>query len=253
MTIRDFPNRPFVILAAVAAGSIVAAGVLASLAFGTDAATKTVTVNPCGDRIFGHIKSLERSGDHYLLRFDPASFTSGVTANTAAAEDGAVEPGQPVPNDNYVVDESDRLLTYLVPETANVTILTTGGTQPLYQTQSSVARCSSRSTQVSGSASTSTASAPSTSSTDREKTSALYDVRRRAILVRGRRTTSEGGTHAAPDLRTRLRRRRRLAGCLAARRARTVACRRRASRANRVHVPSPGSTVAPRKLPPRTD
>jgi hypothetical protein len=138
MTIRDFSNRPFVILAAVAAGSIIAAGVLASLAFGTDAATKTVTVNPCGDRIFGHIKSLERSGDHYLLRFDPASFTSGVTANTAAAEDGAVEPGQPVPNDNYVVDESDRLLTYLVPETANVTILTTGGTQPLYQTQSSV-------------------------------------------------------------------------------------------------------------------
>ena len=83
--------------------------------------------------LFGHIKSLERSGDHYLLRFDPAWFTSGATANTAAADDGAVEPGQPVPNDNYVVDESHRLLTYLVPETADVTILTTGGTGPLYQ------------------------------------------------------------------------------------------------------------------------
>ena len=138
MTIRNFSKRPFVILAAVAAGSIVAAAVFASLAFGTNAATKTVTVKPCGDRSFGHIKSLERSGDHYLLRFDPAWFTSGVTANTAAAEDGAVEPGQPVPNDNYVVDESHRLLTYLVPETADVTILTTGGTGPLYQTRSSV-------------------------------------------------------------------------------------------------------------------
>ena len=92
MTIRNFRKRPFVILAAVAAGSIIAATVFASWAFGRDAATKTVTVKPCGDRIFGHIKSLERSGDHYLLRFDPAWFTSGVTANTVAAEDGASIP-----------------------------------------------------------------------------------------------------------------------------------------------------------------
>jgi hypothetical protein len=40
-------------------------------------------------------------------------------------------------NDNYVVGESDRLLTYRVPETADVTILTTSGSGPLYQTQSS--------------------------------------------------------------------------------------------------------------------
>jgi hypothetical protein len=40
-------------------------------------------------------------------------------------------------NDNYVVGESDRLLTYRVPETAEVTILTTSGSGPLYQTQSS--------------------------------------------------------------------------------------------------------------------
>jgi len=58
-----------------------------------------------------------------VLRFDPAWFTSGVTANTAAAEDGAVEPGQPVPNDNYVIDESHRLLTYLVRPTAHATVL----------------------------------------------------------------------------------------------------------------------------------
>ena len=44
------------------------------------------------------------------MRFDPAWFLSGDTANTAAAEDGAVEPGQPVPNDNYVVEEGHRLL-----------------------------------------------------------------------------------------------------------------------------------------------
>ena len=48
------------------------------------------------------------------MRFDPAWFLSGETANRAAAEDGAVPPGQPVPNDNYRVEEGHRLLTYLV-------------------------------------------------------------------------------------------------------------------------------------------
>jgi hypothetical protein len=82
----------------------------------------------CDQREFGHIQSLTRKGDHFELRFDPAWFTSGVTANTAAAEDGQVEPGEPVPNDNYVVDESHRLLTYLVPTTAHATVLINNAT-----------------------------------------------------------------------------------------------------------------------------
>jgi hypothetical protein len=76
---------------------------------------------------FGYIKSLTRAGTHYEMRFDPAWFLTGITANTAAAEDGAVEPGQPVPNDNYVLDEGHRLLTYAVPPTAHVTVLTNQG------------------------------------------------------------------------------------------------------------------------------
>jgi len=76
-----------------------------------------------GDRLFGHIKSLTSKGDHYELRFDPAWFLSGETANRAAAEDGAVPPGEPVPNDNYVVEEGHRVLTYLVQPTARVTVL----------------------------------------------------------------------------------------------------------------------------------
>ena len=63
-----------------------------------------------------------------MLKFDPAFFTSGITANDAAAEDGAVEPGQPVPNDNYVVDESHRVLTYYVAPAARVTVLTNNAT-----------------------------------------------------------------------------------------------------------------------------
>jgi hypothetical protein len=82
-----------------------------------------------GDRVFGHIESLKAVGDHYELRFDPAWFLSGETANRAAAEDGAVAPGEPVPNDNYVVEEGHRLLTYLVRPSAHVTVLVRSGGQ----------------------------------------------------------------------------------------------------------------------------
>jgi len=140
MSVRRVMRPSLAILVAVAAVAILAAAGFASLAFGNErTTTKTVTVEPCGDRIFGHITSLERSGDHYRLSFDPAWFTSGVTANAAAAQDGAVDPGQPVPNDNYVVDESDRTLSYLVPDSARVTILTRESTAPLYETPSTVA------------------------------------------------------------------------------------------------------------------
>jgi hypothetical protein len=137
MSIRPFTRSSFVVLAVVAVAAGVAAAVFASLAFG-NSVTRTVSVKPCGDRSFGHIESLERSGDHYTLRFDPAFFTSGITANAAAAEDGAVPAGQPVPNDNYVVDESHRLLTYTVPESAAVTVLTRGGPGALGQTPTTV-------------------------------------------------------------------------------------------------------------------
>jgi hypothetical protein len=92
--------------------------------------TKTVTVvrtvKPCGGyKLFGHIASMKLKGTgEYELRFDPAWFLTGVTANTAAAEDGAVEAGQPGPNDNYIVDESHRLYTFFVRENAHVTVLT---------------------------------------------------------------------------------------------------------------------------------
>jgi hypothetical protein len=90
--------------------------------------TRTVTLEPPRDTaFFGHIKSLKRQGDHFVMRFDPAWFLGGVTANTAAAEDGAVDPGQPVPNDYYIVDESDRLLTFRVAGNARVRVLTYPG------------------------------------------------------------------------------------------------------------------------------
>jgi hypothetical protein len=109
-----------------------AAGVLVGC--GTETATRTVTVvaaeksgvGPPRQLVeFGYIKSLTRSNNGYELRFDPAWFLMGETANVAAAEDGKVAPGEPVPNDNYRLDEGHRLLTYRVPADARVTVLKT--------------------------------------------------------------------------------------------------------------------------------
>jgi hypothetical protein len=109
---------------AAAVVAIVAAVVFAGLYFTDDSTSESAAAEQCGDRIYGHVSSLTRSGDRYELRFDPAWFTTGETANTAAAEDGLVAPGEPVPNDNYRVEEGHRLLTYLVPTDARVTVLT---------------------------------------------------------------------------------------------------------------------------------
>ena len=105
----------------------IAAAVFAALYFTSDSGTGSTSSVPCDNRIFGHVSSITPKGDGYVLKFDPAMFTSGITANTAAAEDGAVEAGQPVPNDNYVVDESHRLYTYALPADAKVTVLTNDG------------------------------------------------------------------------------------------------------------------------------
>src|SRR5215212_2858474 len=64
--------------------------------------------------VYGHVKSLVRKGGGFEARIDPAWWLTGVTARQAAAADGAIRPGEPVPNDYYVVDESHRVLTYRV-------------------------------------------------------------------------------------------------------------------------------------------
>jgi hypothetical protein len=56
-----------------------------------------------------------------VLRFDPAWLLSGVTASRAAlADTGSAD----VPNDTYTRDETHKLLTFLVPEGAQATVLT---------------------------------------------------------------------------------------------------------------------------------
>lgn len=72
---------------------------------------------------YGHIRALVKTRPGYRLRFDPAFWLTGLAASKAAAEDGVVAPGEPVPNDYYVRDESRKTLTYVVPGTARVTVL----------------------------------------------------------------------------------------------------------------------------------
>jgi hypothetical protein len=116
----------------------------------TKTVTRTVTVDateksgfgaPSEQAQFGYIKSLKPRGDGYVMRFDPALLLMGITANTAAAEDGAVAPGEPVPNDNYRLNEGHRLLTFLVPANVHVTVLTTKG-GPVGETKIDVAELS---------------------------------------------------------------------------------------------------------------
>jgi len=122
-------------IAGVALAATAAAAVFAVLYFTKGSTTASGTRATCGeDRLFGHIASLVRKDGRFVLRFDPAWFTSGVTANTAAAEDGAIQPGEAVPNDNYVVDEGHRLLAYNVEPRAHVTVLTRNGPGPLGET-----------------------------------------------------------------------------------------------------------------------
>lgn len=75
---------------------------------------------------YGNLATLDRKGGHWELRVDPAAFLEGETARRAAVADGVIGPGEAVPNDYYVRNESKRLLVYVVAPQAGVTVITAG-------------------------------------------------------------------------------------------------------------------------------
>jgi hypothetical protein len=99
----------------------------------TKTVTRTVTIKsaklsvgpPREVVVYGYIRSLKQKGSAYDLRFDPALLLSGKTASQAALEDTG---SSDVPNDNYIVEEGHRVLTYILPLNARVTVLTNAGT-----------------------------------------------------------------------------------------------------------------------------
>jgi hypothetical protein len=117
----------YLLLAALVAGLGAGCG-------STRTVVRTVTVkgpaSTADQRFYGQVVSLTRSGDGYLLRFDPSWWLGGVTANVAAAEDNHVSCApracNPVANDYYTIDESHRALTFLLPRGTQGTVLTSG-------------------------------------------------------------------------------------------------------------------------------
>jgi hypothetical protein len=89
----------------------------------TPRVTRAPECDPDDSVLFGHVKSLAPKGDAFELQFDPAWFTSGLTASRAKLQDTGYGD---VPNDNYIVDESHRLLTYILPAAAHIAVLTAG-------------------------------------------------------------------------------------------------------------------------------
>ena len=98
----------------------------------TKTVTRTVTVSATAKSgvgsprevvEFGYIRSLKPKGSGFEMRFDPAWLLTGKTANQAALEDTG---SSDVPNDSYVVNESPRAYTYIVPANAQVRVLTAG-------------------------------------------------------------------------------------------------------------------------------
>src|SRR5687767_9398228 len=66
-----------------------------------DTGTTTTTKPAAGER-FGYIRSVSMAGPAATLAFDEAEWLTGEEAQRAAEEDGAIAPGEPLPNDYYV-------------------------------------------------------------------------------------------------------------------------------------------------------
>lgn len=104
-------------------GAIAVAVVLAPAGSSARQAEPRLAGPPAALTQYGYVRALTPAGASYRLRFDPALWLTGETANRAAREDGAIGPGETAPNDYYVRNESRRALAYVVPRLARVTVV----------------------------------------------------------------------------------------------------------------------------------
>jgi hypothetical protein len=70
---------------------------------------------------FGYIRSVSTAGPAATLAFDEAQFLIGDVAQKAAEEDGAVEPGESVPNDYYIRNRDKTTRTLRISNDAKIT------------------------------------------------------------------------------------------------------------------------------------
>jgi hypothetical protein len=86
--------------------------------------TQTSTTPPpaaTSNEHFGYIRSVSTTGRVATLAFDEAEFLSGDAAQKAAEEDGAVPPGEPVPNDYYIRNPDKTTRTLRIANDAKIT------------------------------------------------------------------------------------------------------------------------------------
>jgi len=70
---------------------------------------------------FGYIRSISTAGPAATLAFDEAEFLTGKAAQKAAEADGAVEPGEHVPNDYYIRNPDTTTRTLRIANDAQIT------------------------------------------------------------------------------------------------------------------------------------
>jgi hypothetical protein len=81
---------------------------------------KTTTRSMPAEQV-GYIRSVSTAGPTATLAFDDAQFLTGKEAQQAAEDDGAVEPGESVPNDYYIRDPDKATRTLRIANEATVT------------------------------------------------------------------------------------------------------------------------------------
>ena len=112
------------------------AAILVAAAAGSSALSASSPSTPAAKShqvvLYGHVKSVTHQGHRFMMRFDPAWWLTGVAAEHACG-------CSPVPNDYFILDESHRLLTFVVRREAHVTVLTRHGSETIPTTSISVA------------------------------------------------------------------------------------------------------------------
>ena len=81
----------------------------------------TTTTRRTPNEQFGYIRSVSTAGPSATLAFDEAEFLTGKEAQRAAEEDGAIQPGEPVPNDYYIRNPDKSTQTLRIATDAKVT------------------------------------------------------------------------------------------------------------------------------------
>jgi hypothetical protein len=81
----------------------------------------TTTTRSMPTEHFGYIRSVSTAGPAATLAFDEAEFLTGNAAQKAAEADGAVEPGEHVPNDYYIRNPDKTTQTLRIANDAQIT------------------------------------------------------------------------------------------------------------------------------------